>query len=206
MNNKQRRQEKLNAVTKEKKTITIYNQKKIIYKQIYKVLGSLVLFLIISIFIKSGKDGKTFIYENLYNEVFSFAQINKMYKQHFGNVIPVDTIFKDDTKSVFNENIEYQKKESFQNGVNLKVGNKYAVPVMESGMVIFIGKKDGIENTIIVQQIDGVDVWYGNVVNSNVKLYDYIEKGTLLGEVVKDTLYIAYQKEGKFLNYNDYLQ
>ena len=41
--------------------------------------------------------------------------------------------------------------------------------------------------------------------NSSVKLYDYVEKGALLGEVKENSLYLVYSKEDKFLNYEEYL-
>ena len=56
-----------------------------------------------------------------------------------------------------------------------------------------------------MQGVNGVDIWYGNITNTNLKLYDYVEKGTMLGEVNKDTIYLVFQKEGKYLNYKDYI-
>ena len=41
--------------------------------------------------------------------------------------------------------------------------------------------------------------------NSDIKIYDYVQKGTLLGEVVDNKLYLVFQKEGKYLNYKDYI-
>ena len=36
-------------------------------------------------------------------------------------------------------------------------------------------------------------------------MYDYIEEGTLLGETKDNYLYMVFAKEGKFLNYKDYI-
>ena len=36
-------------------------------------------------------------------------------------------------------------------------------------------------------------------------LYDYIEKGKLLGEVKGKKLYMVFSKDGKYLNYKDYI-
>ena len=36
-------------------------------------------------------------------------------------------------------------------------------------------------NTVIIQGVDGVDIWYGNLTNVSVKLYDYVEKDKLIG-------------------------
>ena len=58
-----------------------------------------------------------------------------------------------------------------------------------------------------MQQVDGVDVWYSNInVNTeNVKLYNYVEEGSLLGEAKGDYVYLVFQKEGKFLDYKEYI-
>ena len=68
-----------------------------------------------------------------------------------------------------------------------------------------MGEKENYGDVIIVQGIDGVEIWYGNMANTSVKLYDYIEKGTLLGEVTDNILYLVYSKDGNILNYQEYL-
>ncbi len=85
------------------------------------------------------------------------------------------------------------------------VANNYLVPSLESGMVVFIGDKDNYPNTIIIEQVNGINVWYSNIENINVNLYDYIDKGTLLGSTINDELYLVYKKDGKTLDYNDYI-
>jgi len=79
------------------------------------------------------------------------------------------------------------------------------VPVIESGIVVFMGNKDNYGNVIIVQQVNGIDIWYVGVENSNIKMYDYIEKGSLLGEAINNEIYLYYQKGGEFLDYKEYL-
>ena len=41
---------------------------------------------------------------------------------------------------------------------------------------------------------------------NNLKLYDYVEKGSILGESSTDTIYLYYQKDGKFVDYKEYLK
>ena len=60
-------------------------------------------------------------------------------------------------------------------------------------------------NTIVVEQVDGVSVWYGNVDVSDVKLYDYVEKGQILGMSRSEDLYLVLMKDGAYLNYQDYV-
>ena len=47
--------------------------------------------------------------------------------------------------------------------------------------------------------------YYANINAMNLKLYDYIEKGTLLGETKDNKLYLVFSKNGEYLNYKDYI-
>ena len=66
----------------------------------------------------------------------------------------------------------------------------------------YIGEKEEYGNTVIIQQIDGIDVWYGNISNTSIKLYDYVEKGNLLGECSNE-LYLVFKKDGNRLDYEN---
>ena len=79
------------------------------------------------------------------------------------------------------------------------------VPALESGIIIFIGEKENYGETIIIEQTNGIDVFYSNITKNNFKLYDYVEKGTYLGETKDDKLYLIFQKNGEVLNYKDYI-
>ncbi len=73
----------------------------------------------------------------------------------------------------------------------------YLVPALNSGIVVFLGDKEDYGNTVIIQQTDGTDVWYGNVDNASVKMYDYVESGSLIGEVTDEKLYLLFKKKVK---------
>ena len=79
------------------------------------------------------------------------------------------------------------------------------VPTLESGVVVFIGEKEEYGSTVIIDQADGIEVFYANINAMNLKLYDYIEKGTLLGETKDNKLYLVFSKNGEYLNYKDYI-
>ena len=172
-----------------------------LYGFISKLLITIILTLITLILLKSNNKLKTFFYNKVYDNNISFAIINKWYENHFGSSIPFKELVEKDTKAVFNNKLEYSKKEKYLDGVKLSVDKNYLVPILESGMVVYIGKKEEYGNTVIVQQVNGVDVWYGNINNPNVKLYDYVEKGKLLGDVKNNNLYLVFKKDGKVLSY-----
>ncbi len=170
------------------------------------ILISGVLLLVCLCVMKIEPDFKTWIDKQVYHTNFSFAKINETYEKYFGSIFPLPTIDTDGTKPVFDEKLVYQSKEPYKEGVKLVVSQNYLVPVLESGIVVFIGNKDNYGKTIIVQQVNGIDLWYVGVENNNLKIYDYIEKGSLLGEAISNEMYLFYQKAGEFLNYQDYLE
>ena len=172
-------------------------------KFINKILFTIFIFLVTIIVLKNNQNFKQIFYQKVYTENLSFAVINKMYQKYLGEPIPFN-IFKGNAQSVFNEKLMYIEKIEYLNGVSLKVDNNYLVPSLDNGIIIFIGEKEGYGNTIIMECENGVEVWYGNIDNENVKMYDYIIKGSLIGEV-NEKLYLLFMKDGEILDYEDYI-
>ena len=182
-----------------------YNNKKDykkLKKYISKILISIIFLLVSIIYIKLSDNNKKF-YESIFLEnSISFTKVNDWYQKYFGNVIPVPNVV-DDTP-VFNEDLTYKDKTDYLNGSLITVSNDYMVPVMQSGIVVFIGEKEGYNNTIIIQGIDGVDIWYGNIDNTNLNLYDYVKKGDLIGNVKDNSLYLVFMKDNNYISYEEY--
>ncbi len=166
-----------------------------------QVLLSALLLVAALIATKKSTTAKEVIYSEVYQKNFQFATVSHWYNEHFGSLFPL----KNTTEPVFQESLVYQSSHLYQDGVELEVANQYMVPVLESGIIVFVGEKEGYGSTVIVQQVDGTDVWYGNVTIHDLSLYDYVEKGTLLGETKSTKLYLAFQKEGAFVDYKEYL-
>lgn len=169
-----------------------------------KFLLVIILTLITLIAIKKDIKFKELFYKYVYEDSINFAKINEYYEKIFGSYIP----FEDTTNKVtpvFNEKLTYISSNKYLDGVKLTVENNYLVPVLQSGLVVYMGEKEGYGNTVIVQGIDGIDIWYGNVTNISISLYDYIDKKSLLGTTKDDVLYLVYKKDGEILNYEEYL-
>lgn len=171
---------------------------------ISKCLIVIILLLSTLILIKNNASLKNNIIKYVYEDNLEFTKLKPIYEKYFGKILSVDKIAPSEEK-VFNEKISYEKANVYKDGVALNVDKGYMVPTLEAGIVVFIGEKEGYGNTVIIEQVDGVDVWYSNISTSNIKMYDYIEKGKLLGEVNGEKLYMVFQKEGKYLNYKEYL-
>lgn len=178
--------------------------KKSIRSFISRVLLTIAIFLFGMILVKSDVSFKNKILDNVYNKQFKFVQLGEIYQKYFGNILSIDKVLVDE-KPVFQEKLSYLKSSKYKDGVKLTVDENYMVPILESGIVIFLGEKEGYGNTVVVEQVDGIDVYYSNVSVSNIKLYDYVEKGELLGEAQDKKLYLLFQKDGKFLDYKEYI-
>lgn len=168
-----------------------------------KLLISIIFTLIILILIKANSNFKTSFYKKVYSDNISFTHLKSLYKKYIGDNDYLKKYVK--TETVFNEKLTYKSMKKYLDGVKLEVGEKYLVPIEESGIVVFIGEKEGYGNTVIIQRIDGVDEWYGNIDNVNVKMYEYVNKNKLLGEA-NNNLYLVYKKDGNVLNYEKYIK
>ncbi len=179
-----------------------------IMKVVNRALFATFLVLLTLTFIKIRPQFKTDLKKFVYQDNISFSKINEWYDKYLGGVLPFDLKIKDDnTQLVFNDTKDaFKKQEAYKDGVKIDVDKGYLVTAMNSGIIVYIGEKEGYSKVIIVQQVDGIDLWYGNVTNTNHKLYDYVEKGDVLGEVVDDKLYLVYQSKGEFLDYKEYLK
>jgi len=168
----------------------------------YKVLIVIIFIIFGTLIIKKSNNIKDVIYNNVYVNYINFPFIKNLYNSYLGNVIPFQNIIKEEP--VFNEKLNYKEKSKYNNGTKLILNNNI-VPIIDSGIVIFIGNKDNFYKTVIIENSDGVEEWYGNLNNINVKLYDYVNKNDILGDTYNNTLYLEFKKDNKSLDYNKFL-
>jgi len=173
------------------------------FRFIIKILIVIIITLILMILMKCNKSFKEKFYVEVFENNFSFTTINNLYQKYLGSFLPFDKIV--DTEPVFNEKLAYTEVSKFLDGAKLTVTDSYLVPSLQSGLVVYIGEKEGYGNTVTIQGVDGIDIWYGNVENISVSLYDYVELGTPLGSTIDENLYLVYKKDGAILNYEEYL-
>ena len=169
-----------------------------------RTLVSVIVVLLSAIYINYSNKNFQKYKENLFEHSISFTRISKTYNKVFGQIIPID-IEKGTTKMVFDNKITYDSIEEYNNGYKLSLTNNLVTSLYD-GIVVFIGEKEGYGNTVIVQGSNGVDIWYGNVTNVGVSLYDYIDKKSTIAEAKDNTLYLVFNRENEYLNYEEYLK
>ena len=183
-------------------------EEKLVLKKSIKIFLSklfilIIIFLIGLIATKKNPTLKKNIEKEVYEKNIKFTKTKSIYEKCFGKILSLDKVIKEEAP-VFSEKLSYKKSTNYNNGVKLIVDNNYLVPILESGIIVYSGIKDNMQ-TIIVEQVDGVDTYYINVNISNYKLYDYVEKGQVLGEVKSNELYLRFEKNGEQLDYKKYI-
>ena len=173
-----------------------------LYKFLTRVMFLIVLVIIGLIVFKANPTLKSTINQKIFNSNFNFAKINELYEKYFGSVIPEK---KENVELVSGEILEYTDMKDYKDGAELTVSENYPISAKESGIVIFSGDKEGYGKTVVIQTADKIEMWYGNLENLNISLYDYVKKGTIVGSAKGTKLYMAFQKDGAFLNYKKYI-
>ncbi len=177
---------------------------KFLFTILIKSLIVVLLFLLSMIFIRQNDKNKKIFKEKVYNNSLSFAKIYNLYSKYLGDALPFKDTIKDDTKKVSNEKITYSSIKKEGDDYLLVVPSNYTLQSIKSGIVIEVKKDDKYKNIVKIQDKSGVNITYKNLNEVEVKLYDYVEKGEILGST-SDKLYINFEKDGKYLSYEKYL-
>ena len=193
------------SITRPEKDSKVSNKRLKYFRHLFSRTMIAIIFILVSIIYTKYSTTNLLMYKKyILNDVWSFSKINSFYTKYLGGVLPFNNILKDNSKPVFNEKLVFKNSENFKDGIALEVGTSYLIPAINSGIVVFIGEKEGYGQSVIIQGVDGVDIWYGNISHNNLKLYDYIEKGRLVGETLQENLYLVLFKDGNYLNYEEY--
>ncbi len=175
------------------------NNKKI-KKNVTLFLLSVIFLFSCLIYTKISDENKENFKNIFLTNSLSFTKINNIYEKYFGEVLPSVT----NAEMVFSQDLNYKEITDYHEGEKLTLQSQTVISSLIGGIVVFIGEKDNYGNTVIVQGNDGYDIWYGNVTDINVNVYDYIEKGTTLGQSIDENVYILIKKGEETIKYEDY--
>lgn len=178
---------KKNSSNKPKKSIfkTLINQ----------TLSVIILIMITLIVCNYNESFKAFVEEKILKNTIDFSKVNKL-------ISNVTNIFDEEENTIKVSNIDTEESEDYLEGLKYKVNKDEPIKIKDSGIITYIGNKQGYNNTIIVQQSNGYYAWYGNI-KEDVKIYDYITKGETLGTSLSDEYYYVLIKDGKAVALNE---
>lgn len=165
-----------------------------------KILISIILVLSCAIYINLNASNKSFFQEKVFSTSLAFNKLNNLYHSLFGNILPsvrTASVIKNDNSST---------REPYLNGYKISEFKNSPVYSKASGILVYNGEKEWYGNTLIIQGVDGTDIWYGSITDTNYKLYDYIESGTIIGNTINDYYYLVLLKENNYLTYEEYFK
>ncbi|WP_026693780.1 M23 family metallopeptidase [Peribacillus kribbensis] len=188
-------------------------------KEVYyfKILASLCLFLAVAIMFKKPvpalSETRVAISHYMKQE-FEFAAAKDWYQTTFGKPL---VFFPSDKKPVTasKENEQYalpasgkiaQTFETDGQGIMIETDKDSPVEAAKGGTIIFIGEKEKLGKTVVVQHSDKSESWYGHLSTVDVSLYENVPKGKILGKVTnkqegaKGTFYLAIKKGSTFVD------
>lgn len=187
----------------------------------FKVLASVLLFLVVAILFRNHTatlDPARDAIVKTMDKDFKFATVSKWYEDKFGKplaLLPFTDSDKTGKKEVVENNsaveVSGRLLENFKKngqGIMIETQKGAGVQAINDGFVRFAGVKDGLGNTVIIQHSDGSETWYGNLDAIKVKLYDFVEKKTVVGSVssssgedkTKGKYYFAIKKGDDFID------
>lgn len=148
----------------------------------------------------------------LLNNNYTFS---KYYSILFANNIDF-SYFRSKTKSVLNklilnkdlyvssEKFRYIDVKKYNNSYIFTVDTNYIINNIKGGTVCFIGNKEGLGNTIIVES-ENVTIMYSNIENINVNLYDYVNEGIILGNSIENIIILTFKNEDNYISYENFV-
>ncbi len=167
---------------------------------ITRILITIILVLGSIIYTNISTSNKELYKKYVLENSLSFTKINNLYEKFLGKV---DVLKTTPDYPVF-KSINFTNIEPFNNSFKVELTDE-TVSVLSSGIVVFNGEKEDLGNTVIIQGNDGVDIWYSNLSDINVKVYDYVEENTILGTSLNNYIYLTFNKGDKYLTYEEYI-
>ena len=168
----------------------------LIKKFLNKLFTAVIFSMIIIIISNYSVTFRNFLINDVLNNSMDFSKVNKIMNK-FTNIYNKN---KEETKEV--SKVIELNREKYLDGYKYNIGKSEDIFVKDSGIVTYIGTKEGYGNTVIIQQSNGYYAWYGNV-KEKIKLYDYVEKDSIIGTASYEYYYVLL-KDDKPLVIDEY--
>ena len=158
-----------------------------------RTIISLLLFFFLSLLLKQDK---TYIetYNILFKNNIDFSYIKSKTNYLLGTYITNKETY------VSSEKFIYKEVYKINNSYEFMVDNKYLINNLCNGIVI-----NKTKESVSVSCDDLTTIKYDNLENININLYDYINKGKILGNTKEDKLTLTLKHKDKFISYENYI-
>jgi len=180
-----------------------YNLKKTIDGLVNRSLISIVLIMSLLLVNKFNSNFLSNFKNTIFNRSFNFVKINSLSKKFLGKEF-IYSQKKSNSIGVMNEDLISGESHKYYDGEKYIVSSNLPIGTVESGVVIFVGDKQHFKNTVIIQGTDNYNIWYGNLKDVSVNLYEYVEKNSLIGLADGNEVYMLIEKDNNYYSYEDY--
>ena len=170
-----------------------------------RILLVLVFVLFVLILNKFNRNLSLEFKNDLFNKSFNFVKVNKISQKVLGK----DVFYyqgNDNSMQVLSNNFNSFDKQKYMDAEKMVVSSNLPIGSISSGVAVFIGDKENYGKTIIIQGLDGYNIWYCNIKDINIKLYDYVESQSLIGSADGQYIYLLIEKNNKFFTYDEYIK
>ena len=162
-----------------------------------KLLITIIIVLVCLIVCNFNDELRDSFVKEVLEDNMKFSNFNKLYKKFM--IDSNESIVVNDTVIDVSDMEEVDGRYRFNYGID------YQVETLQSGIIVYIGDKDNLGNTVIVQGNDGIDVWYSGITLKEYGLYDYVSKGDILGLSSDVYVTISIYEDGELLKYEEYI-
>lgn len=166
-----------------------------------KLLICIIVVLISLIYVNFGESNRSNFKKYVLDETINYQKFNAIYEKVIGKIKPSKK-----EEMVFSENLKYENIVKEGNSYKLTVLPETMIPVLDSGIIVFIGEKENLGKTVIIQGNDGVDIWYSNIEITDNSLYDYVSVGDVLGVSNGTEIYLTFLKGKEYISYEKYIK
>ena len=181
------------------------NKKKYISKFLTRILLVVIFLLFILIMNKYNKTFVQSFKNNLFNKSFNFIKVNKISQRILGK----DVFYYQDNKDVVEvlaSGFDESGRSKYYDSEKVSVSSNLPIGSISSGVVVYIGNKEHYGNTVIIQGMDGFNIWYSNIKDINIGLYDYVEENNFIGAADGEFIYLLIEKDNKYYTYDEYIK
>lgn len=167
---------------------------------ILQSLIAAIVFLVVGILFQSThpafEGAKQFVHTS-FQEEFPFATATAWYEERFGSplaFLPFETDLQEpvsqspDHSPTNNAAVPVsgtvaEKFSENGKGVVLETDNDSSIEAVNGGVVMHTGPHEEWDLAVAIQHYEGGEAWYGMLDNVEVKLYDHVSSGTVIGTV-----------------------
>lgn len=178
----------------------------------YQLSAAVALFLISALLIKSELapfEKAEHMLRSAFQENFPFATVHEWYVEHLG--IPLSLVPEIRTASTVQENYQMplvgEVVESFSStgkGIEILPTESSNVRAVDKGIVIFAGRQNETDKTVLIQHADRSVTTYGKLASVDVHLYEVINVHDVIGRVdpkeTEATFFFSIKKQSGYVD------